>query len=127
MKKCDFCAKEISYYDQYCNEECEQKALRYYAMVERYAKLFMIVNTICVFGFTVFLFIGSLYAPIGFPAAAVCCFVMGGLLIVLPFPTESMIKKHKIQKAMKMCRIFGGVVIALGFAVLGMMFIALSA
>ncbi len=46
MKKCDFCAKEISYYDQYCNEECEQKALRYYAMVERYAKLFMIVNTI---------------------------------------------------------------------------------
>ena len=30
MKKCDYCAKEISYYDQYCDENCEKKALDFY-------------------------------------------------------------------------------------------------
>ena len=48
MKKCEYCAKEISYHDMYCDEECQKKANDFYDLKEKFVKLFAIVNGICV-------------------------------------------------------------------------------
>ena len=47
LKKCDYCAKEISYFEQYCSEECHGNANKYYETTEKYGKLFSIINMIC--------------------------------------------------------------------------------
>lgn len=123
MKKCDYCAKEISYFDQYCCDECEQKTIRYHATMERHSKIFLIINTICVFGIPVGLFLAAFVKTVGLPIATASCVVLGIMLIILPFPTEGMIKKHKLKKAIKLSRIFGGVVIGLGVAVMGLFYV----
>ena len=123
MKRCDYCAKEISYFELYCCEECERKTIEFHRRSERFSKLFMIVNTICVFGIPVGLFIAAFAKQIGLPIATISCLVLGAMLIALPLPTESMIKKHKLQKALKISRIFGGAVMALGVAILGLLFV----
>ena len=117
MKKCEYCAKEISYFDQYCDEDCHAKANGYYEMCEKYGKLFSVINIICVFGIPIGLFIFSFLKGPGAVIAAGSCFVLGLTLILLPFPTEGMISKHKIQGAMKRTRIFGLIIIAFGFVV----------
>ncbi len=123
MKKCDYCAKEITYFEQYCCEECERKTLQYHLRNERFSKLFYVINTICVFGIPVGLFIASFSSAVGIPIAAGSCLVLGLMLILLPFPTESMIRKHKLQKAIKISRIFGGCVIGLGVLIVGLVFV----
>ena len=32
MKHCEYCAKEISYYEQYCGKRCEEQAGKYYSL-----------------------------------------------------------------------------------------------
>ena len=123
MKKCDYCAKEISYFDQYCCEECERRTILYYRRSERFSRLFTVVNTICVFGIPVGLFLASFAPAVGVTIAALSCTILGAMLILLPFPTEGMIRKHKLQKAIKMSRIFGGAVIGLGVLIVGMLFL----
>ena len=123
MKKCDYCAKEITYFEQYCCEECEQLYKRYYEKSERHSKLFMVINTICVFGIPVGLFLGAFNKFVGIPIAALCCVFLGIILILLPMQTEGMMKKRKLKNAIKVSRIFGGVVVALGFFILGLIFI----
>lgn len=123
MKKCDYCAKEISYYDQYCCEECERLTVQFHRRTERFSKIFLIINTICVFGIPVGLFLASFSTAVGIPIATLSCVVLGLMLIILPFPTEGMIKKHKLKKAIKISRIFGGVVIALGALIVGLIFV----
>ena len=98
LKKCDYCAKEISYFEQYCSEECHGNANKYYETTEKYGKLFSIINMICFFGITV-----------------ASCDILGIMLILLPFPTENMISKYKLKKATKITRIIGLAVIGLGF------------
>ncbi len=97
MKKCDYCAKEISNFEQYCCEECEQNTVRFYRRNER--------------------------PPVGVTVATLSCFVLGAMLILLPFPTEGMIKKHKLKKAIKISRIFGGAVIGMGILIIGLLFV----
>ena len=123
MKKCDYCAKEISYYEQYCCEECERKTIEYHQRNARFSRLFYVINTICVFGIPVGLFIASFSTAVGISIASGSCFVLGLMLILLPFPTEGMIRKHKLQKAIKISRIFGGIVIALGVLIIGLVFV----
>lgn len=118
MKKCDYCAKEISYFDQYCCEECERKTVRFHLFNQRFSKLFLIVNTICVFGIPVGLFLASFSKTVGIVLSCGSCFVLGLMLMILPFPTESMIRKHKLKKAIGISRIFGGAVFLLGVAIL---------
>lgn len=121
MKKCDYCAREISYYDQYCSDECHIKANKYYDLSGKFSKIFLVLNVICVFGIPAGLFLMSISKFVGAAVAAGCCLVLGIMLIFLPFPTESMIKKFKIKKAIFITRAVGIAVIVLGFAIVGML------
>ena len=126
MKKCDYCAKEITYFEQYCSDECQRRANKYYETSEKYGKLFSVINVICVFGIPVGLFLFPFSKSVGTVLASVCCVVLGIMLLFLPFPTEGMISKLKLQKAMKITRIIGASVIALGFLIIGFYFFFFS-
>lgn len=118
MKKCEFCGKQISYFDQYCDDECHIKANKFYEKGERFGKLFAVINMICVFGIPIGLFMLSFTREVGLTVALASCVILGIMLIILPFPTENMISKFKIQKAVKITRIIGGAVIFLGVLIL---------
>ena len=126
MKKCDYCAKEITYFEQYCSDECQRRANKYYETSEKYGKLFSVINVICVFGIPVGLFLFPFSKSVGTVLASVCCVVLGIMLLFLPFPTECMISKLKLQKSMKITRIIGASVIALGFLIIGFYFFFFS-
>ena len=126
MKKCDYCAKEITYFEQYCSDECQTRANKYYETSEKYGKLFSVINVICVFGIPVGLFLFPFSKSVGTVLASVCCVVLGIMLLFLPFPTEGMISKLKLQKSMKITRIIGASVIALGFLIIGFYFFFFS-
>lgn len=117
MKRCDYCAKEISYFDQYCDEECEKKALDFYALRERYTKVFSILNIIGVFGVPVGLFLSAIDSAIGFSITAFSLILVGTTIIFLPFPVENMISSMKIKKAVFVTRIIGGGFLLLGIIV----------
>lgn len=123
MKKCEFCGKQISYFDQYCDDECHIKANKFYEKGERFGKVFSIINGICVFGIPVGLFLISFSRSVGLTVALASCIILGIMLIILPFPTENMISKFKIQKAVKITRIIGCAVIFLGLLIIPLSFI----
>lgn len=123
MKKCEFCGKQISYFDQYCDDECHMKANKFYEKSERFSKVFSIINGICVFGIPVGLFLISFSRSVGLTVALASCIILGIMLIILPFPTENMISKFKIQKAVKITRIIGCAVILLGLLIIPLSFI----
>lgn len=123
MKKCEFCGKQISYFDQYCDDECHMKANKFYEKSERFSKVFSIINGICVFGIPVGLFLISFSRSVGLTVALASCIILGIMLIILPFPTENMILKFKIQKAVKITRIIGCAVIFLGLLIIPLSFI----
>ena len=123
MKKCEFCGKQISYFDQYCDDECHIKANKFYEKSERFSKVFSIINGICVFGIPVGLFLISFSRNVGLTVALASCIILGIMLIILPFPTENMISKFKIQKAVKITRIIGCAVIFLGLLIIPLSFI----
>lgn len=119
LKRCDYCAKEITYFEQYCCDECHAKTNKFYEMSEKFEKLFSIVNMICVFGIPVGVFLFPFAKVPGTVIASISCFILGILLILLPFPTDSMISKFKLKKAVKITRIIGIGVIALGLLICG--------
>ncbi|HCA04436.1 MAG TPA: hypothetical protein DEO32_00910 [Ruminococcaceae bacterium] len=123
MKQCEFCAKEISYEEMYCCDECEKQVLQYYERSERFAKPFSMINVVCLFGIMGGMFLFPLAKVFGAVIAIVCCAVLGVLLLLLPFPTESMIKKFKLKKAMKITRIVGIGMMVLGLLIAGLLLI----
>lgn len=116
MKKCDYCAKEISYFEQYCDEDCHANANKFYELREKFEHIFSIINGICVFGIPIGIFIFSFSRTLGMIISTVSFFILGIMLILLPFPTDNMISKYKIKKAVTITRYIGLAVIALGFA-----------
>ena len=106
MKKCEFCGKQISYFDQYCDDECHIKANKFYEKGERFGKLFAVINMICVFGIPIGLFMLSFAREVGLTVALASCVILGIMLIILPFPT------------VKITRMIGGAVIFLGVLIL---------
>ncbi len=122
MKKCEYCAKEISYFDRFCSEECQECHNRYQETLDKYGIFFSIVNVICVFGIPVGIFLFSFSKVVGATIASVCCMILGILLVFLPFPTDSMIRKFKLKKARNVTRIVGLAVIMFGFAIMGFLF-----
>lgn len=126
MKKCDFCAKDISYEEMYCCEECEEKTKAYYARSERFARPFSMINVVCLFGVMGGMFIFPLAKPFGAGLAIISCAILGILLLFLPFPTESMIRKFKVKKAMMITRFVGVGMMFLGVLIAGLLAIFLS-
>ena len=123
MKKCDYCAKEISYDDMYCCDECEKLTKQYYERSDRFAKPFSMINVVCLFGVMAGLFLFPMAKPFGAGLSIVCCAALGILLLLLPFPTESMIKKFKIQKAIWITRYVGLGMMFLGALIAGLLVI----
>ena len=83
MKKCEYCAKEISYHEQYCSIDCHAEANKYYEKCEKFGKLFSIINGICVFGIPIGLFVSTFLRLPGTIIALVSCVVLGIMLIDL--------------------------------------------
>ncbi len=126
MKKCEFCAKEISYNEMYCCDECEKQTKLYYERSERFAKPFSMINVVCLFGVMGGMFIFPMSKPFGAALSIICCAVLGVLLLLLPFPTESMIRRFKVQKAIKITRLVGVGMMFLGALIAGLLLIFLS-
>lgn len=121
MKKCEYCGKEISYHEQYCSEDCHLNANRFYERSEKLARPFYFLSTVCVIGIPIGLFLFSFMRLPGAVIAAVCCEILGIMILLAPMPTEGMIKKNKIKKAMAKTRIFGLCMLALGFLIVGLL------
>ncbi len=121
MKQCEYCGKEISYHELYCSDDCQIKANRFYERSEKFSKPFTVVNTACVFGIPVGLFLMSFLKLLGTVVASGSCIVLGLMLLIFPLPTEGMIKKYKIIKALKIVRILGIAVIVLGLFIAGLL------
>ena len=120
MKKCGFCGKEITYHQQYCCDECQINANKYYEKSEKFAKIFYVISMACVIGIPIGLFLFSFIKTPGAVISSVCCLVLGIMILIVPMPTESMIKKNKIKKAIFKTRIFGICVLALGLLIMGL-------
>ena len=114
MKKCDYCGKEISYMEQYCDENCQRGALKYYELQEKFSKLFSFINIVCIFGIPIGLFTFSFAAGIGFTILSFSLLLEGITVFIFPFPVENMIHSMKIKKAMNVTRIIGAVIFILG-------------
>lgn len=122
MKKCEFCGKEISYFDMYCQDECQENANKFYDLRDKYGKLFAFLDAIFVFLIPIGIMAGSLFGAIGDSLIVIGFGGLGIMLLLLPFPTESMIRKHQIKKAMFMCRIFALILILIAIIGIFVMF-----
>lgn len=123
MKKCEYCGKEISYHEQYCSDDCHICANNYYERSQKFTKLFYAVSMACVIGIPVGLFLFSFLKLMGVLIASISAEALGFLLILIPIPTEGMIKKHKIKAAVRRTRIFGIFVLALGVLIFGLLLV----
>ena len=118
MKKCEYCAKEISYHDMYCDEECQKKANDFYDLKEKFVKLFAIVNGICMISIGICIFAFSFMPAVGLYWGASALLILGLMYFFLPFPPDTMIDRFKIKKSIFICRIIAGVIFAIGLSVL---------
>lgn len=121
MKKCEYCAKEISYHEQYCSDECHLNANKYYEKSQKLTNFFYVISMACVIGIPVGLFLFSFLKLLGILIASISAEVLGLMLIFIPIPTEGMIKKRKIKEAVKRTRIFGICMLILGFLIFGLL------
>lgn len=117
MKKCDYCAKEISYFDQYCCEECEKKAIDFYYMRDKYTKLFSGLSIIGVFMMPVGIFLSAFSFGIGAWIVTAALIILGATVFFLPFPVENMIEKMKLKKALNVTRGLGIALFAAGIII----------
>lgn len=105
MKKCDFCAREISYHEMYCCEECNKKANDFYELQEKFSKLFSVLNGIFVMAIGILIFAFSFLPGFAVYGIAISLLVLAVLYFFCPFPPDVMIHKYKIKKSIKFCRI----------------------
>jgi hypothetical protein len=126
MKHCEYCAKEISYYEQYCGKRCEEQAGKYYSLTRNKRKLFSFINFTGLLALTVGLFWTLFQAQVGAYIAGTALVFLGLLYFFFPFGTPDMLQKFKIQKTIKIVKIIGSAAIVLGVAaiVLGLTVLA---
>lgn len=117
MKKCEYCAKEITYFEQYCSEDCEGKANEYYKLVENKTKLFGTINIICFIVLCIAFFWSVFQSSIGIYILGGVLMVMGLLYFLLPFGPENIKDKLKIQKMVKFVKILGISFIVIGLVI----------
>ncbi|MBQ8000254.1 MAG: hypothetical protein IJ298_03445 [Ruminococcus sp.] len=122
MKKCEYCAKEISYHDMYCCEKCKESAEAYYTKRTRLQKIISVLNILGTCLIAVGIFVFAMQNFIGAMMMAVGGLAVGSVTLLLPCPTDNMIKKHKMEKAVKLVRIFGAFLLVFGCAALVLAF-----
>lgn len=118
MKKCSFCAKEISYHEMFCNKDCENAYNKYFSKRANLQKLLSTANILGTCLIAVSIFVIPLQNFVGLLMMAIGCFSVGLITLLLPTPTDNMVSKHKLQKAIKIVKIFGLVLIAFGIGAL---------
>lgn len=118
MKRCDYCAREISYHEMYCSDECQNGANRFYDLREKFQKLFAVINGICVIAVGVCIFLYSFLRDVGALGGASALMILGVMYFFLPFPPDVMIHKYKLKKSLMITKIIAGVIFALGLIVL---------
>ncbi len=118
MKKCEYCGKEITYFEQYCSDDCQEKANKFYEKRERFTGLFSVLCGVFVLAIAIGIFVFSFWPIAGTIAVVGSSVIIALLLFFLPFPTEGMIQKQKIEKAVKQTRIIAYIVLGFGVAFL---------
>lgn len=118
MKKCEYCAKEISYYDQYCSEACEEKAKQYYDLTRNKRKLFSFFNFTGLLALIIGLFWMLFQAQVGAYIAGAALLIVGILFFLFPFGTPEMLQKFKIEKMTKIVKIIGILATVIGLILL---------
>lgn len=122
MKKCYYCAKEISYHDMYCSKECEEEYTAYFRKRTKLQKLLSSVNITGTFLIAIGIFLYALNNFVGALAVAVGCLSVGLITLFLPTPTDNFIEKFKLKKAVSIIRKFGIVLIVVGIGALVLAF-----
>lgn len=118
MKQCDYCAKEISYHEMYCSDDCQTSANQYYELKEKFQKPYSIINGIFVIAIGVCIFLYSFLRDVGAIGGGSSLLILGVMYYFLPFPPDVMIHKYKLKKSIKITKIIAAVIFALGALVL---------
>ncbi len=118
MKKCEYCAKEISYHEMYCSDECENKSYDFFDKRDKFQTFFSVINGIFVLAIGVCIFLYSFMPAVGLFGIASSLLILGTMYMFLPFPPDLFIEKYKLKKAIQLARIIAGVLLALGVGVL---------
>ena len=118
MKKCEYCAKEISYHEMYCCDECQNKANRFYELREKFQKPYAVINGIFVIAIGICIFLYSFLRDVGALGGSISLIILGIMYFFLPFPPEIMIHKYKLEKSVKITKILAAIIFALGIIVL---------
>lgn len=113
MKECKYCGREISYHQMYCDDICAKPAEDFFQFRNRFTKVFSILNVICVFSIPIGIFLFPIIGLPGIYLALSGTGLIGFVLIIFPFPTEGMISKFKIKKAIGLSRGIGAGLIIL--------------
>ncbi len=118
MKKCEYCAKEISYHEMYCSDECQDGANKYYELREKYQKPYSIINGIFVIAVGICIFLYSFMRDVGAIGGGSALVILGIMYFLLPFAPDVMIHKYKLKKSILITKIIAAVVFAIGVTVL---------
>ncbi len=98
----------------YCSDQCQNGANDFYDMREKIEKVMAIINGVCVMSIGIGLFVFSFIRDVGSFMVAIPLVILGILYIFFPVPADVMIQKHKIEKSVKITRIIGIIMLALG-------------
>ena len=118
MKKCSYCAKEIGYHEMYCSSECEEKYTSYFTKRTKFQKLLSSLNIVGTCSIAVGIFLYAIINIVGAMLIACGALAVGLITIFLPTPTDNIIEKHKLKKAVTFTRYFGFFLTAVGVAAL---------
>lgn len=118
MKKCEYCNKEISYHEQYCSKECEDKSLKFYTLRENFTSIFSVLNGIFVLCIGIGIFVFSLHHTAGSIMITASLLILGVVYFLFPFPAEIMIHKYKLKKAIEITKIIAIALFTLGIIAL---------
>ena len=115
MKKCDYCGKEISNFEMYCCDMCEQKSLKYYKNEKKFRNIFGFFDVVCIVSILIFCFAALLFSvKIALMGSGISLVILGIAVTVFPMPTLNQISRFKIKKAVFSTRLCGIVLFALG-------------